>query len=517
MSEEIKEEKIRKVFLDELPRKDNRSRDCIDWNNSIGMNIYFEYEGIKDWIKIIDVKNIVKYNKNRCFLTIEYNNNIKAISSDDFKKCALGKILGKITSEFKIEVGSHFKDNKRDLIIISKSLLPNPYKEGLFIKNYKYHCNICGFDCGEHYNSISNMLNNELQITEVDLIKGKGCSCCNNKIVVEGTNDIPTTDMWMVKYFQGGYDEAKLYNKTSNKSIIPICPDCGRVSNKNIRIYSINKNHSISCLCSDGKPYPEKFMFGLLEQLEINFVQQLSKSELLWIQKYRYDFYIPSLNIIIETHGEQHYKNSFQRITKKTLEETQENDRVKKELAIKNGIKEENYIVIDCRKSELDFIKQNILNSRLSKLFDLSIIDWEKVEEFACSTLVRKVCEYWNSGTYSTKEITKIMKLSLSTVITYLKKGNGIWCNYDSNKEIKKNGFKNGKNNGKQVICLETKITFKSVRECAIQSEKIFGIKLNQSNISDVCLGRRSHHHNFHFKYITDLTVEEIIEYKLVS
>ena len=39
-------------------------------------------------------------------------------------------------------------------------------------------------------------------------------------------------------------------------------------------------------------------------------------------------------------------------------------------------------IVIDCKYSELNYIKRNILDSRLNEIFDLSIIDWLKCEEF---------------------------------------------------------------------------------------------------------------------------------------
>jgi len=71
----------------------------------------------------------------------------------------------------------------------------------------------------------------------------------------------------------------------------------------------------------------------------------------------------------------KYYKKSFETIGGRAVEEEIENDRIKKELDINNGIKEENYIVIDCRCSDVDFINNNKLNS----LFDLSKIDWNEV------------------------------------------------------------------------------------------------------------------------------------------
>ena len=60
----------------------------------------------------------------------------------------------------------------------------------------------------------------------------------------------------------------------------------------------------------------------------------------------RYDGYIPFFEIIIEMHGEQHYKQSG---WGKNIRDEQENDKYKKRLAFENGITEDKYIEIDCR------------------------------------------------------------------------------------------------------------------------------------------------------------------------
>ena len=276
---------------------------------------------------------------------------------------------------------------KKDITIIDRKIIKKSQKtknESLFsqnIKYYKYKCNICGFDCGEHYRN--QKYNKELWIIEAQLIIGCGCGvCCNSpQTVVEGINDIPTTAPWMVKYFQGGYDEAKLYNKSSGKKIYPVCPDCGRVKDKKISINTLYSSHSISCYCSDCIPYGEKIMSEILNQLRLNFQTQLTKSTFKWCNKYRYDFYFEykGEQYICEVHGMQHYEENTN--FKMSLKEVQENDRLKKELALNNGVKEGNYIVIDCRKSELDFIKQNILDSDLANIFDFSR---HRLQEISC-------------------------------------------------------------------------------------------------------------------------------------
>ena len=103
----------------------------------------------------------------------------------------------------------------------------------------------------------------------------------------------------------------------------------------------------------------------------------------------------------------------------KTLQEEQENDRVKQELATQNNIR--HYIVLDCRESDPDWIKNSILNSELSNLFDLSIVDFDKCGEFACSNLVRVVADLWNNG-LSVKEIMAKTGFLPARVQDYLRK-----------------------------------------------------------------------------------------------
>ena len=163
----------------------------------------------------------------------------------------------------------------------------------------------------------------------------------------------------------------------------------------------------LSCFCNDGISYVEKFMYNALKQLDIKFSTQLSKTVFKWCDKYRYDFYFEYNNkqYICEINGLQHYEESFKNVksnrNRRTLKEEQKNDKLKKELALKNDIKEDNYIVIDCRYSELEWIKEHILNSNLAKIFDLSNIDWLKCHEFACCTRVKEACDLWESGIIS--------------------------------------------------------------------------------------------------------------------
>lgn len=142
----------------------------------------------------------------------------------------------------------------------------------------------------------------------------------------------------------------------------------------------------------------------------------------------KYDFYIPLTNdILIETNGEQHFKECFYHIHKnsKTLVEEQENDTLKMELAISNGILPQNYIQLDCRYSNMDYIKTSIMHSNLPELLDFTEndINWEECNRIATSSRVYEACELWNSGNHVINSIAIVMKLSGNAIRNYLRRG----------------------------------------------------------------------------------------------
>jgi hypothetical protein len=246
-------------------------------------------------------------------------------------------------------------------------------------------------------------------------------------------------------------------------------------------------------------------MFSFLKQTGIEFVYQYSPK---WIKPKRYDFYIPLINSIIEVNGEQHYEKSFYTTKKgRTLEEEKENDRVKQTTALKNNIK--NYIIIDCRISDRNFIKHNILNSNLINLIDTSIIDWDECERFALSNRIKEACDLWNTNSfYSTKELGNYMNLSSATISKYLKKGSQInLTNYnpkvESEKIINDNATKCRKSvevykNGKKLGA------YKSCSDVQSNSIKDFGVFLYSSEIGRVCNRRKPSYKGFTFRYTND-------------
>ena len=347
----------------------------------------------------------------------------------------------------------------------------------------------------------------EWEITPHNSLNKYGCPVCSGREAKLGINTIWDTDRWMCD-LGISEEDAKKYSKCSNKKIIVKCPDCGK--EKKMNLNTIYTYKSIFCSCGDGKSYPEKFVMNVLEQLNLKFETEYSPK---WIGRKRFDFYIKDNNCIIETHGIQHYNSDFNRMGSRTLEEEQINDKYKKETALKNDIKY--YIELDCRESNMDYIKNSILNSELAELFDLSNIDWNKCAEFANKNIVKEVCDYWNNKKEdeTTVSLGVLLNLGKTTIARYLKKGTKLgWCNYDPKEEMRKSVSKNGKNNGKKVEIFKNGKSLGVFESCHVlsrQSEELFGVKFLSQGISKSC-NKQKLYKAYQFKYIEDNEVLKI-------
>ena len=256
---------------------------------------------------------------------------------------------------------------------------------------------------------------------------------CRSGRVVYGYNDLKTTHPELVKYFINPED-AKKYTACSGQKVLLKCPKCGK---EKWMILS-NLSRCFSCdQCSDGISYPEKIITLVLSELNIKFIKQLSYDN----GKHKYDFYIKELNAIIEVHGEQHYKN---KCFGRGYNEEHKNDLYKYDLAVLNGYEyNKNFFIIDARESNIEYLKYNIDRCKFFKQFDLTGIDWNKIDKNAQTSLKIDVCKYWNENKndgLSIKDLREIFGVSEGTIRNYLNWGNknGL-CAYDGKEEkIKK-------------------------------------------------------------------------------
>jgi hypothetical protein len=469
------------VFLDELPICTGTNRGKINWKASVGYKIRFIYGNIENEVEIINYYEKAK----RRYLEIKYNNDISSIIVNDFRKCQIGEIIGENTKKFKYKINEIVKTKTGEIKILKQVRILQ--KERSF-KGYEYECLI------DKYVS---------QIREDHLHNGVGCSVCAGQTILKGYNDLWTTNpevCQLMKYPERGYEISR---GSCHKLEIFICPHCG--FEKSQRIADVVKRRLSCSKCSDGISYPNKFVYNFLDQLKEIYISEYSPD---WIGNKRYDIFLPNKNEVWEIHGMQHYKQaSWTNNARKTIKSEQENDRYKKELAKQNGYK---YIEIDARCSEMEYIKNSLLNISELKRYDLNNVDWLQCHKIACSSLVIIACNYWNDGIKNTKEIGKIMKLGFATIIRYLKKGVELgWCDYDPKEVLKGNARMIGRKykdkrfkNMKNIIQLSKERLFIREWQSMTEAEKELGISLG--SISPVCSGKRKSAGGFKWMYKKD-------------
>lgn len=255
-------------------------------------------------------------------------------------------------------------------------------------------------------------------------------------IVLKGVNDIATTHPHLVKYLLNENDKHR-FTANSERKIKIKCLNCGEVKERTL---SALTQEGVACaVCSDGISFPEKFIINLLRHLGVAYQKEKSFNN----SRKRYDFYIPKLNMIIEAHGEQHYRSVFKN---RTVEEEQKNDKDKRDFAMQNGI--EHYIELDCRESTLAWIKNSIMNSCLPQLlkFNEEGVDWVDIVEKSSNSLFKEVCDYHKLEGGSVGEIADIFELASSTVTKYLKEGTKLgWCDYGSGEKKQARRIKTSK------------------------------------------------------------------------
>ena len=288
-------------------------------------------------------------------------------------------------------------------------------------------------------------------------VRNNGCICpyCDRRLVFVGETDMWTTNPELAHMLEN-LDDGYKYLATSSKRVNFVCPKCGSVIKdkiiNNVRMFGLSCGN-----CSDGMSFCEKFVYELLLQLNCEFIHDRT---ICWSEGKRYDFYIPKLNMIIETHGLQHYEDSFTRYSgrdARTAEEERQNDKYKKDLALFNGI--EHYIQLDCKVSDCDYIKNSIENSKLVELFDLSVVDWDKCLQATFNSNVVLCANLWNDGMKSTRDIANFTGIDISSVIPYLKKAAKIGlCDYVKN-------YNQNKSKYKKILCVETNKIYECIKD----------------------------------------------------
>ena len=255
------------------------------------------------------------------------------------------------------------------------------------------------------------------------------CPYCANKKVLKGYNDLATTHPQYIKYFVNIKD-AYTHTYSSDAKVEMKCPICG--TRKAMRIANLTKQGLGCPQCSDGISYPEKVFANFLTYvIKQGIIDYYIKQKRFEGYKFLYDFILYKNNkiiAIVETHGEQHYKDS----SWKSYKDEHENDMIKYDIAVLNGFEyNKNYFVIDCRKSNIEWISNNIKNSKLINILNIILndVDWEDIDRNSQNSLKWEVITTWIEQKSINKNLTpKILAdylgMKYDTVRNYLKWGN---------------------------------------------------------------------------------------------
>lgn len=385
------------VDTSKLPR---RNAEIINWEKSVGFSCSFVYGDLSGEIEIVEYIKNSKTPKIR----VKYNATEKVMNTSVFKRGNIGELLKLHTSDFRYAIGDILQQHNQNIKILDRWYTRKSDRNR---KYYKYCCLQCG------YENIS---------TEAIISEHKGCPACAGKVLVHGINDIPTVAPWMVDYFPNGYEDAKNYTTGVETKIHWICPVCKKFVSKPTPVVQLYNSHSCGCKCDTYFSFPERVIYNLLEQNGIRFIHCYSKKDCGWAKRYRYDFYLLDYNTIVEAHGLQHYsKYGFGRIGGKSLDEEQQNDKAKRELALSNGVYQ--YFEVDCRYSEISWILQSLDKCGLLSFLkiDRDTIDVNALCQNVLATKQEALQKSLQDNTNITlKDLGKTLNISGYTIRTIL-------------------------------------------------------------------------------------------------
>lgn len=170
-------------------------------------------------------------------------------------------------------------------------------------------------------------------------LKWNGCPMCGRE----------KTNSFLKEKSKSAKSEVEVYAKENGYTILSkignmrqqICVDfnCGHEPHW-VTSHDFKRGHGCPhCRESKGEVVIREY----LERLGIEY-----KTQLKLLNNKLYDIYIPTYNLIVEVHGIQHYEHSyFHEASGKTIEQEQENDRLKEEYARSLGYE---YMIIDYRE-----------------------------------------------------------------------------------------------------------------------------------------------------------------------
>lgn len=302
---------------------------------------------------------------------------------------------------------------------------------------------------------------------EADILKSKSSPYQTGQIVCF-ENSIFKTRPDLVKYFYNK-DDSLRHTKGSNRDVLLKCPECDNVFKSNPNNLSYK---GFNCkMCSTGMSIGEKAMLSLIKINNIKVIKEKIYNDLKTEndKHYRFDFYLPEYNLIIEIHGEQHYKVNENSVWT-SLDTTKNRDKIKKEYCNKKNIK---YVVIDNRKNNIESIIKGIQDSDISYIFinknknDIIKYSGDNLDSYDVKNIIK---DFQNGMKYI--DMQNKYQLSYGIIRYTLKKYN----------VYKK---RNNYNGVRKVRCINNNKTFDSIKDAKDWA-------LESTNIAMCCRGERN-------------------------
>lgn len=310
------------------------------------------------------------------------------------------------------------------------------------------------------------------EVTEGNLKQGKRDSYVYGKKVCDDNS------LWSIKETRKYLNEQEAKNKRlhSMEKTTLTCDICS--FSKKSTAADITR-YGFSCpICSTKTSYPEIFFISYLQVKGLKYQYQVGFDG----SRRKIDFYILDLDLYVEVHGITHYENQHGSAWKDSYERTLKSDNIKREWCRKNN---KILIELDCRKSEFEFIKNNINSSLL--LPNISKDEIPKIEKIIQENRThnsKEVIKLYESG-MSYHSVAEKLDLGPTVVYNILKKSNVKMRNINDTRK-------------KKVRCVETGVIYESGREVS----RILGI--NQGNLARVCRERRGTVGGFHWEYVEE-------------
>ena len=367
-----------------------------------GSRIYYCYKNNHGTITITDKKNQR--------LTVLCEDKSLDIELSNLKKCNIGRLVDNF-GEYSFKEGEIVGDS----IVLEKTYVTN--KNKFQEKSYVLKCL---------------ETKNTYTMTEANLKQGKNSPYVSNKRLWRGNS---LANNKHILPFLLDIRDAHRYSISSNKPLQLRCPNCGKC--KTVNSISKLKYSNFSCsLCGKGVSYPEKVMTAILELNNVEYIPQKKFKDL---GAYRFDFYLPKYNMVIETHGMQHYED----VEYLNSERTWESDRIKKDYCIHNNI---NYVEIDSRYSDLSYILKDV-NRKLGFL-SISI---KGIQSFVSKSFIY--------------DIERIKTLYVKEKLSAIKVGELVGVSEATiNRLLRQAGIKK-RNNSVKLKCKNTGEVFASIKK----------------------------------------------------